>query len=224
MFKAIIIGATGATGSQLLKKLLDDQSCELVTTVGRRSSLSGKKNDKLRDVVIPSMSDLSSTEKYWLDNDVFFNCIGTTRSLAGSASNFVDIEVGISNQAAAMAQKAKINHASLISAKGANQNIWAKTWLHPLFYMKTIGQKEQSVLTNFSFLNVSIFRPGMLLRLQDKQTWLENFSESRGSGLRVDILASSMIYNAVKNKLDPVGKSTKFFVGNDEIKRSLQII
>tara|TARA_B110000967_G_C18770126_1_gene502618 strand:- start:275 stop:949 length:675 start_codon:yes stop_codon:yes gene_type:complete len=224
MFKAIIIGATGATGSQLLKKLLNDQSCELVTTVGRRSSLSGKKNDKLRDVVIPSMSDLSSTEKYWLDNDVFFNCIGTTRSLAGSASNFVDIEVGISNQAAAMAQKAKINHASLISAKGANQNIWAKTWLHPLFYMKTIGQKEQSVLTNFSFLNVSIFRPGMLLRLQDKQTWLENFSESRGSGLRVDILASSMIHNAVKNKLDPVGKSTKFFVGNDEIKRSLQII
>jgi nucleoside-diphosphate-sugar epimerase len=224
MFKAIIIGATGATGSQLLKKLLDDQSCELVTTVGRRSSLSGKKNDKLRDVVIPSMSDLSSTEKYWLDNDVFFNCIGTTRSLAGSASNFVDIEVGISNQAAAMAHKAKINHASLISAKGANQNIWAKTWLHPLFYMKTIGQKEQSVLTNFSFLNVSIFRPGMLLRLQDKQTWLENFSESRGSGLRVDILASSMIHNAVKNKLDPVGKSTKFFVGNDEIKRSLQII
>jgi oxidoreductase len=224
MFKAIIIGATGATGSQLLKKLLDDQSCELVTTVGRRSSLSGKKNDKLRDVVIPSMSDLSSTEKYWLDNDVFFNCIGTTRSLAGSASNFVDIEVGISNQAAAMAQKAKINHASLISAKGANQNIWAKTWLHPLFYMKTIGQKEQSVLTNFSFLNVSIFRPGMLLRLQDKQTWLENFSESRGSGLRVDLLASSMIHNAVKNKLDPVGKSTKFFVGNDEIKRSLQII
>ena len=224
MFKAIIIGATGATGSQLLKKLLDDQSCELVTTVGRRSSLSGKKNDKLRDVVIPSMSDLSSTEKYWLDNDVFFNCIGTTRSLAGSASNFVDIEVGISNQAAAMAHKAEINHASLISAKGANQNIWAKTWLHPLFYMKTIGQKEQSVLTNFSFLNVSIFRPGMLLRLQDKQTWLENFSESRGSGLRVDILASSMIHNAVKNKLDPVGKSTKFFVGNDEIKRSLQII
>jgi nucleoside-diphosphate-sugar epimerase len=224
MFKAIIIGATGATGSQLLKKLLNDQSCELVTTVGRRSSLSGKKNDKLRDVVIPSMSDLSSTEKYWLDNDVFFNCIGTTRSLAGSASNFVDIEVGISNQAAAMAHKAKINHASLISAKGANQNIWAKTWLHPLFYMKTIGQKEQSVLTNFSFLNVSIFRPGMLLRLQDKQTWLENFSESRGSGLRVDILASSMIHNAVKNKLDPVGKSTKFFVGNDEIKRSLQII
>lgn len=224
MFKAIIIGATGATGSQLLKKLLDDQSCELVTTVGRRSSLSGKKNDKLRDVVIPSMSDLSSTEKYWLDNDVFFNCIGTTRSLARSASNFVDIEVGISNQAAAMAHKAKINHASLISAKGANQNIWAKTWLHPLFYMKTIGQKEQSVLTNFSFLNVSIFRPGMLLRLQDKQTWLENFSESRGSGLRVDLLASSMIHNAVKNKLDPVGKSTKFFVGNDEIKRSLQII
>lgn len=224
MFKAIIIGATGATGSQLLKKLLNDQSCELVTTVGRRSSLSGKKNNKLRDVVIPSMSDLSSTEKYWLDNDVFFNCIGTTRSIAGSASNFVDIEVGISNQAAAMAHKAKINHASLISAKGANQNIWAKTWLHPLFYMKTIGQKEQSVLTNFSFLNVSIFRPGMLLRLQDKQTWLENFSESRGSGLRVDILASSMIYNAVKNKLDPVGKSTKFFVGNDEIKRSLQII
>ncbi len=56
-----------------------------------------------------------------------------------------------------MAHRAKVPHVSLISAKGANANIWAKHWIYPLFYIKTIGQKEQSVLSKFSFKNISIF-------------------------------------------------------------------
>ena len=65
MFKAIIIGATGATGSQLLKKLLDDQSCELVTTVGRRSSLIGKKNDKIENIHSQYMGLLKFSPRGW---------------------------------------------------------------------------------------------------------------------------------------------------------------
>ena len=79
MFKAIIIGSTGATGKQLLNRLISNQNCDLVTSIGRRAVLDGEKNDKLVDVVVESLSNLSSTEKYWQDNEVFFNCIGTTR-------------------------------------------------------------------------------------------------------------------------------------------------
>ena len=52
MFKAIIIGGTGATGEQLLIQLIRNQNCELVTSIGRRPVLDGEKNDKLVDLVV----------------------------------------------------------------------------------------------------------------------------------------------------------------------------
>ena len=220
MFKAIIIGGTGATGKQLLNQLMQNQNCELVTSIGRKPVLDGVKNAKLVDIVVESLADLSSTEKSWEGNDVFFNCIGTTRQRSGGAKEFVHIEAGISNEAAKMASNAKIHHASLVSAKGANHTTWAKDWIHPLLYMRTMGQKEQTILSNFSFNHVSIFKPGMLIRLQGKQTWFESFSESRGFGLRVDTLASAMIRNAEQVKLGSVEKSPQFFIGNDDIQSS----
>ena len=220
MFKAIIIGGTGATGKQLLNQLLQNQNCELVTSIGRKPVSDGAKNDKLVDIVVESLADLSSTEKSWEGNDVFFNCIGTTRQRAGGAKEFIHIEAGISNEAAKMASNAKIHHASLVSAKGANHKTWAKDWIHPLLYMRTMGQKEQTILSNFSFNHVSIFKPGMLIRLQGKQTWFESFSESKGFGLRVDTLASAMIRNAEQVKLGSVEKSPQFFIGNDHIQSS----
>jgi nucleoside-diphosphate-sugar epimerase len=222
MFKAIIIGGTGATGKQLLNQLMQNQNCELVTSIGRKPVLDGEKNDKFVDIVVESLSNLSSTEKSWEGNDVFFNCIGTTRQRAGGAKEFIHIEAGISNEAAKMASNAKIHHASLVSAKGANHTTWAKDWIHPLLYMRTMGQKEQTILSNFSFNHVSIFKPGMLIRLQGKQTWFGSCSESRGFGLRVDTLASAMIRNAEQVKLGSIEKSHQFFIGNDHIQSSLE--
>ena len=220
MFKAIIIGGTGATGKQLLNQLMQNQNCELVTSIGRKPVLDGAKNNKLVDIVVESLANLSSTEKSWEGNDVFFNCIGTTRQRAGGAKEFIHIEAGISNEAAKMASNAKIHHASLVSAKGANHTTWAKDWIHPLLYMRTMGQKEQTILSNYSFNHVSIFKPGMLIRLQGKQTWFESFSESKGFGLRVDTLASAMIRNAEQVKRGSVEKSPQFFIGNDDIQSS----
>jgi len=221
MFKAIIIGGTGATGKHLLNQLIRDKNCELVTSIGRRPVLDGEKNDKLADIVVESLFELRSTEKYWNNNDVFFNCIGTTRQRAGGAKEFINIESGISNEAAKMAANAKIPHASLISAKGANHKIWATNWIHPLLYMKTIGQKEQTIISNFSFNSVSIFKPGMLIRLQGKQTRFEEFIELKGFGLRVDILASAMIHDAKRVRLGLVEESPQYFIGNNHIKSSL---
>jgi len=223
MFKAIIIGGTGATGKHLLNQLISDKNCELVTSIGRRPVLDGEKNDKLMDIVVESLFKLTATEKYWKENDVFFNCIGTTRQRAGGSKEFINIESGISNEAAKMAANAKIPHASLISAKGANHKIWAKDWIHPLLYMKTIGQKEQTIISNFSFNSVSIFKPGMLIRLRGKQTWFEDFSELKGFGLRVDTLASAMIHDAERVKRGLVETSPQYFIGNDPIKNSLEL-
>ena len=223
MFKAIVIGGTGATGKHLINQLIRNNNCELVTSIGRRPVLDGKKNDKLVDVVLDSLFELSSTENYWKNNNVFFNCIGTTRKRAGGAKEFINIELGIANEAAKVAANTKIPHASLISAKGANHKIWAKNWIHTLLYLKTLGQKEQSIISKFSFNNVSIFKPGMLIRLKGKKTWFEDFFEKKGFGLRVDTLASAMIYDAERVNLGLVEKSHQFFIGNIHIKNSLEL-
>ena len=43
-----------------------------------------------------------------------------------------------------------------MSANGANHKLWAKRWIHPLFYSKTMGEKEQTILSNHSFKYTSI--------------------------------------------------------------------
>ena len=63
----------------------------------------------------------------------------------------------------------------------------------------------------------------MLIRLQGEQTWLEQLSESKGFGLRVDTLASAMICDAERVKFDPAQDSPQFYIGNESIKSSLKL-
>ena len=44
-----------------------------------------------------------------------------------------------------MAFNANIPHACLISAKGVDHKIWGPEFFHPLFYMKIMGKKEQTI-------------------------------------------------------------------------------
>ena len=217
-FKAIMIGATGATGSHLLLQLLSNDKCVKITSISRRPSRIDKKNNKkLNEILIDNMNDLSRTETAWKGNDVFFNCIGTTRTKAGSANKFLNIEFGISLEAAKMAFNANIPHACLISAKGVNHKIWGPAFIHPLFYMKIMGKKEQTILNNYKFKYVTIFQPGMLSRLQSKDSLIEKFMQRKNIKLRVDLLAGAMIKEAegviIKRSIDGI----KYITGNNQI-------
>ena len=223
MFNAIIIGSTGATGGALLQQLINNKNCNKIISIGRRPANNNKKNDKLVNVVIQSLFHLDSTINYWKGNDVFFNCIGTTRKRAGNAENFVDIELGISKIAARIASKSKIPHAAVISAKGADHTIWAHNWLHPLLYVKTMGEKEQTVLSNFPFKNVSIFRPGFLNRNIMKSNQKTFFPFMGKIGLSVNILAKAMMLNAESVYNKKINDNIQFFIGNEKIKNISKI-
>ena len=209
MKNALVIGGTGATGRQLIKQLLRSKHFDKVTSIGRAPVLNNEKNIKLQDIVIRSLYNLSDTIGYWEGHDVFFNCIGTTRKRAKSAHNFIQIEEGISMEAAKYASKAKIPHASIISAAGANANQWAHKWIHPLLYIKTMVKKEQTLINN-KFSKISIFRPGMLIRLMDNLNWFEKKIQKNGFGLRVDDLALAMMKDAI-NKNEKKS-SIQFFI------------
>ena len=217
MKKAVVIGGTGATGRQLVKQLLSSVDFQTVTSIGRTPVLNGNGHEKLNDVVISSMRQLQETKDFWNGNDVFFNCIGTTRKKAGGARQFVDIELGISRLAAKMASEANIPQASVISASGANHKALSIDWIHPLLYAKTIGQKEQTLVAENEFKRVSIFRPGMLIRSMEDSTLWDNILTSLGLGLQVDILSKSMIIDALRFSEGSDSKKINYIEGNHAI-------
>ena len=219
--KAIVIGATGATGTKLVRLLLDSDNWDKVTTISRKAVLNGEKHNKLNEIIIDSFDRLDETFDSWKDHDSFFNCIGTTRMLAGGAKPFVDIEFGISLKCAELACNAGIPNASVISAGGANANAWAVDWIHPLLYTKTIGMKEETLTKHFSFKNVSIFRPGMLIRYYHKNSSMQRFFNKSNLGLPVKLLAS-----AIKRDAESVSSDDNnifIYAGNKCIKSAIII-
>jgi oxidoreductase len=221
--RGIIIGATGATGSKLVKLLLDSDRWEKVTTISRRPVLEGDSHKKLNEVIVNSFDQLDQTFDNWIGHDSFFNCIGTTRKIAGGAKQFIDIEFGISLKSAELANKAEIPNASVISASGANPNGFSVDWIHPLLYTKTIGMKEETLTKYYNFNNVSIFRPGMLIRDYDESSLLQQFFKDKNLGLPVHLLADAM-----KRDSDSINAQTKTkepyaYIGNKCIKSTISL-
>eukprot|EP00300_Choanocystis_sp_HF-7_P003255 c12478_g1_i2.p1 GENE.c12478_g1_i2~~c12478_g1_i2.p1 ORF type:complete len:224 (+),score=45.75 c12478_g1_i2:43-714(+) len=192
--KAIVVGATGATGSQVLAQLLENEAWVGVTAFTRRSL--GKDSQKLREVLVDDFANLNSTPiENWTGHDAVFNCLGTTRGQAGSAGRFHEIEVLYSQHISDMAAKANIRHVLIVSAQGANHTGSGPTWFHPLFYVKTMGEKEQTAITK-NFPRVSLFRPGFLDREIVSDRLLERLFHKIATGLPVSTLARAMIRDA----------------------------
>ncbi len=49
--KAIVIGATGATGTKLVRLLIDSDNWDKVTTISRRAVLNGDEHNKLNELM-----------------------------------------------------------------------------------------------------------------------------------------------------------------------------
>jgi len=221
--RGIIVGATGATGSKLVKLLLESDKWEKITTISRKPVLEGNSHKKLNEVIIDSFDKLDKTFDHWKGHESFFNCIGTTRKIAGGAKQFVDIEYGISLMSAELANKAKIPNASVISASGANPDGFSVDWIHPLLYAKTIGLKEQTLTRHYNFNNVSIFRPGMLMRYYDETSALQQFFNDSNMGLPVSLLASAIKRDS-EAVLEQSNKTESIvYIGNNCIKSSITL-
>ena len=150
--KALIIGATGATGKDLLSQLLaDDTYSEVHCFVRKPMSIS---HPKLHAHVVDF-----DTPEAWSDlvrGDVAFSCLGTTLAVAGSkdAQWRVDYDYQYT-----FAQQCKANGVPtfvLVSAAGAKAQ-------SKLFYNRMKGQLEDAVKA-LDFSSLLIFQPSVLIR------------------------------------------------------------
>lgn len=150
--KALIIGATGATGKDLLAILLNDPDYEEVLIFVRRHT--GIVHPKLKEV-------LTDFDKLFevldaITGDVLFSCLGTTLKTAGSKDKQRHIDYEIPLKFAEIAKKKGVAELVLLSAYGASPQ-------SKVFYSKIKGELEEKAKA-LAFEKLIIFQPGILLR------------------------------------------------------------
>lgn len=149
---ALIIGATGATGSELLTQLLADTSVSQVSIFVRKPL--AMQHDKLTVHVI----DFEKIADYRdnIQGDVLFCCLGSTAQVAGSKEAQWHIEYDYPMQFAQIAKQNGVSAMVLVSARFANAQ--AK-----MFYTRLKGQLDDAI-TALQFPSLSIVRPPSLVR------------------------------------------------------------
>lgn len=170
MMKAIIIGATGAVGKDLLLQLLDDDRYDSVVAFVRRDP--GIVNDKLTVRVI----DFEHPEQ-WKDEvcgDVLYSCLGTTLKQAGGKRSQWRVDYDYQLAFAEAAAQNGVEHYALVSSMGANSHSMN-------FYMKMKGALEDAV-RQLSFRHIVIVQPPSLIR-KDSDRLGERLSVSLLKGL-----------------------------------------
>ncbi|MHC0445501.1 NAD(P)H-binding protein [Flavobacterium sp. 3-218] len=161
--KALVIGATGATGKELVNLLLESNDYEAVSIFVRRST--GKSHPKLTEHVV-DFSDVNSFQNL-ITGDVLFSCIGTTLKDAGSKEKQWKIDFDIPAEFAAAAKQNNVHSLVLVSSYGAS----AKS---SVFYSMMKGKLEEH-LQGLHFPQYIVFRPGPLIR-ENSDRWGEKIS------------------------------------------------
>ncbi|MBZ4035526.1 NAD(P)H-binding protein [Flavobacterium sp. 17A] len=150
--KALVIGATGATGKELVDLLLKSNDYAEVSIFVRRAT--GKSHSKLTEHIV----DFSKMDSFkdLITGDVLFSCLGTTLKDAGSKDDQWKIDFDIPAQFAAVAKENHVNSLVLVSSYGASSK-------SNVFYSMMKGKLEEN-LESLHFPQYIIFRPGPLIR------------------------------------------------------------
>jgi uncharacterized protein YbjT (DUF2867 family) len=151
MKTAIILGATGLTGTELLKQLLNDDHYQKIILFSRKST--NIKNSKLTEH-ITDFDQLHKIE-HLIIGDIIFCCLGTTIKTAGSKTAFRKVDFNYISDFALLAKQNGLNQFYLQSSIGADSK-------SNNYYLKIKGETENAI-KKLNFESFTIFRPSMLL-------------------------------------------------------------
>lgn len=150
MKKAIIIGATGMVGMQLVKQILEYENYKEVIVLGRRSCRIN--HPKLKEYIVDF--DNPESWKNLVKGDVLFSTLGTTLKTAGSKDLQYKVDYTYQYHVAEVAANQGIETYVLVSSAGANLKSSS-------FYLRMKGELEVAVAA-LPFKYITILRPGQL--------------------------------------------------------------
>lgn len=149
--RALLLGATGLVGGQVLKRLLAEPAYTEVRVLLRKKPADFPASPKLDVRTV----DFGQLEASHFDADHIYCCLGTTIRQAGSQEAFRRVDYEYAVNAAKLGARAGARKYLLISAVGANARSRA-------FYMRVKGETETAVGAS-GIPEIHVFRPSLLL-------------------------------------------------------------
>ena len=147
---ALVAGATGLVGREVLAALLTDRRYSAVHCVGRRPT--AVRHPKLFDHIV-DFGALSTLADIGRVDDVFIT-LGTTIKTAGSRAAFRAIDFDAVMAVARAAQRCGATRLGVVSAMGADAH-------SPVFYNRVKGEMEDA-LAKLGYQKLVVARPSML--------------------------------------------------------------
>ncbi len=161
---ALLAGATGAIGQQLLPLLLASPDYGRVKVIGRRPP--AQTHAKL-EAVTSDFSDLPALGSQLAVDDVYC-CLGTTQAKSGRTGlEQVDHDYVVALATAALAQGAR--QFLVVSSIGASSH-------SPSFYSRVKGRMEEDVAA-LGYPSLRIVQPSLLLGPRDEHRPGEAFAQ-----------------------------------------------
>lgn len=151
MRSALVLGATGLVGGEVLRQLVQRSEYGRVVALVRRPT--GLQHPKLGERVV-DFDRLDLVKEAFQVEDLYC-CLGTTHSQAGSKAAFRRVDHDYPLVAARLGKEAGVKRYLLVSSMGADP----KSAVH---YSRVKGELE-AALQALGFPSLLIFRPSLLL-------------------------------------------------------------
>ena len=219
---AIVIGATGAVGRELVDYLLSNVNYNKISIFVRRIvdrwvDLPEGKKEKLNIIEVENLDCLSNENEIKsllndnLNYDVLFNTLGSRVGRGNEEFRKVDYTYVI--QSCEMCEKLNIKHFSHCSSMGTSKDSW-------FLYMRVKGEaEEEEMKKNVDY--ITIFKPGMLLNRDNDMRIGEKFASWIPFAPKIDVkdLARAMYLNDIQyQKLEVKEKKKVKFENSDILK------
>lgn len=205
MRAAIVVGATGLTGSSLIEQLCENDEYVSVIVIARRKLhyVHPKLEVKIRNFDTLEEKDIEFAHELYC-------CLGTTIKKAGSREEFEKVDFEYPLAIASLAKKQGIPHLLVITAMGANEQ-------SKIYYNRVKGKLEQALI-ELGMQRLSIIRPSLLVGQRDEFRFGEKAGEKvlklakpllvgplkRMRSIDASQVAKAMIVIALHGKKQPV--------------------
>ncbi len=189
---ALVLGATGLVGQELVYQLLRSKDYCNVTCLIRKPL--GQKDfydplNKLQAIVV-DFEQLQNYQGYFTVDHVYC-CLGTTLKQAGSKQAFKRVDFELIHVAAQLARGQRAKGFVWISSVGAN----AKS---NNFYLRVKGELENAILTMPQLNHAAAVRPSLLLGKRKNKRPLEDIGQTLAPLIRPLMYGPLKKYRPVK--------------------------
>ncbi len=194
--RVLLFGATGMVGQGVLRECLLDLGVDRVVAVGRSST--GKRDEKLRELVLPDVADLLDVEAELAGFDACLFCLGVS-SVGMSEERYTQLTYDLTLSVAQTL--ARLNSGMTfvyVSGTGTDSSERGRT-----MWARVKGRTENALL-RLPFKAVYMFRPALIVPVHGVR--------SKTGWYRVLYALTTPFYPAVKALL-PNGITTTERVG-----------